>query len=413
MALDRGSTMTLSQGPVCSSDYNDNDMIANVSLVPRVRRLRVLATTVSLVSFASLAGAQTAPSTAGPNPTTSRNSSPVPASPTVSNANTAPATPKTSADPAATNNPATTSNSAATNSPAATSAGVTPTPGASNGASAAEQPSLPPPYPTAEPLPPAPVDTEPTRPSPELPEAEEPAIHEPPLPQSYLDRQAGEQPVPVPPPQPNRVAPRSSFWIGARPGIMVPMGSAWLDGLPVGDLCCVESARPFAEFASTGPSLGVEAGVRFGRHYQGFAYWEHAWLGAGTLGDAFGGQTGANSSVFGGGFRFNTHPDHIGMVLEISLGYRTFEAEWQNGTRLTASDDLFSTQLGFGAAWRINRYTSLELLLRIGGGSLTDIQWRFADGTTENALSASDRYGQYIPFGIQLASHWDVIRSDD
>jgi hypothetical protein len=404
MLLDHGSTMTLSQGPVCSSDYNDNDMTANVSLDSRVPRLRVVITMVSLVGSHSLAaGAQTAPAsttTTPPTPSSPSNPSPNPTSPTVPNAKTGPADPTTTANPATTSTPMP--------SAAMPSAAMP-----SNSAPAAGQPSLPPPYPTAEPLPPVPVDTEPSRPGPELPEAEEPAIHEPPLPQSYLDRQAGEQPAPVPPPQPNHVAPRSSFWIGARPGIMVPMGSAWLDGLPVGDLCCVESARPFAEFASTGPSLGAEAGVRFGRHYQGFAYWEHAWLGAGTLGDAFGGQTGANSSVFGGGFRFNTHPDHIGMVVEISLGYRTFEAEWQNGTRLTASDDLFSTQLGFGAAWRINRYTSLELLLRIGGGSLTDIQWRFADGTTENALSVSDRYGQYIPFGIQLASHWDVIRSDD
>lgn len=366
-------------------------MTVNVSLDPRVRRVRLLITVASMVSCHSLgawaqpgAAPATTPSAAPHNRATqdATTQDTGPSQPTGAPASAQPSPPSELAPPST----------------------GTQTPG---------EPSLPPPYPTAAPLPPAPVDTEPSRPEPEIPESEEPAIHEPPLPQSYLDRQAAGQPVAVPPPQPNHVAPRSSFWIGARPGIMVPMGSAWLDGLPVGDLCCVESARPFAEFASTGPSLGAEAGVRFGRHYQGFAYWEHAWLGAGTLGDAFGGQIGANSSVFGGGFRFNTHPDHIGMVVEISLGYRTFEAEWQNGTKLTASDDLFSTQLGFGAAWRINAYTSLELLLRVGGGSLTDIQWRFADGTTENALSISDRYGQYIPFGIQIASHWDVIRSDD
>ncbi len=379
--------MTLSQGRSTPLATMVHDMSTNVSSNLRPRRRKLLGlTAIGVGGFWGL------PVLAQPAPTPSANTS-VPA----------PAPSANTSAPAA-------APSANTSAPAATSADT----------------ATPPPYPTAEPLPPldesaapeAPASAEttgdlPTSPVPGQAETEpnEPTIFEPPLPQAYVNReQSGTL---VPPPPPRHVAPRSSFWAGVRPGVMVPMGSAWLDGEPLNDLCCIESARPLAEFASAGPSLGVEAGVRFGRHYQGFAFWEHAWLGSGTLENAFGGQDGADTTVFGGGFRFNTHPDGIGMVVEISLGYRTFEAQWNNGTRLTASDDLFSTQLGFGAAWRVNPYTSLELLLRIGGGALTDIKWRFADGTTENAVSRYDRYGQYIPFGLQLASHWDIVRSDD
>lgn len=242
------------------------------------------------------------------------------------------------------------------------------------------------------------------------------AIYEPPLPEprgtSNGDDGAMDD-APLPPPPTKHVAPRSSFWVGARPGVFVPLGAMWLDGEPVVDLCCTESVRPFSEFAGPGPSLGFDIGVRFARHYQAFAFGEHAWLSSGSLEDDFGGQTSASTSMFGGGFRFSTHPDTIGLLVEISLGYRTFEAEWESGTRLTAGDDLFSTRLGFGVEWRINPLTTLELLLIVGGGAFTDVEWTFADGTKRSALTGYDRYGQYIPFSLQLASHWDVISSDD
>lgn len=266
----------------------------------------------------------------------------------------------------------------------------------------------PPPYPAAPPI---------EAPSNDGLRADETAIYEPPVPQRARQARAAHavpyDDTPLPPPPPKHVAPRSSLWVGARPGLFVPLGAMWLDGEPIGDVCCAETVRPFSEFAGTGPSLGFDLGVRFARHYQAFAFWEHGWLSSGTLEDAFGGQSGATTSMFGGGFRFSTHPDAIGMVVEIAVGYRTFEAEWKHGTRLTASDDLFSTRIGFGVEWRINRLTSLELLLMAGGGAFTDVEWKFADGTTRNALTGYDRYGQYIPFGIQLASHWDVISSDD
>ena len=294
----------------------------------------------------------------------------------------------------------------------ATATGVAPTASAAPPAAPAPADAqLPPPYPTA----PATDAAPPTdaAPATEPPPAGD--IYEPPLPGGAAGNVNGDpvEEIPVPPPPSKHVAPRSSLWVGARPGLFVPMGAMWIDGEPLDDLCCVESVRPFSEFAGPGPSLGLDLGVRFARHYQAFAFWERAWLSSGGLEDAFGGQKNTSTSMFGGGFRFSTHPDAIGMVVELSLGYRTFEAEWESGTQLTASDDLFSTRLGFGVEWRINRLTTAELLLMVGGGAFTDVKWNFADGTSRDALTGYDRYGQYIPFGIQFASHWDVISSDD
>jgi hypothetical protein len=372
--------MTLSQGQLGSSDYNDKPMTAFVPPKSRTEQRTLLA--VSLLALVSAwsfsARAQSDATALGSVPAAAAAPDPV-----------APAASQTADQ------------------------------------TAASSPNLPPPYPTTEPLPPATDDPLPAEvmAPPEMDEPPggagqpganpaDPSIYEPPLPEAYIHRRDTAEPS-VPPPPPQHVAPRSSFWIGLRSGLMIPLGSAWLDGEPVGDLCCVESSRPLSEFARPGPSVGVEAGVRFGRHYQGFAFLEHASLNSGRLDGAFGRQSGTTSSVFGGGFRFNTHPDAIGMVVEVGLGYRRFEANWRNGTKLTAADDLFSTQLGFGVAWRVDPMLSAEFLMRVGGGSFTGIEWKFADGTKEAALSRYDRNGQYIPFGFHLALHWDLVRSDD
>lgn len=318
--------------------------------------------------------------------------------------------------------------------PAGVPAPVAPTAPATSASAAPITPPVtgaaPPPYPAAPELPPATAEQAKLEPAPEPPPpppapepvAESPAeggaIYEPPLPEPQLPGSASDPDAdvdagPLAPPPPKHVAPRSSLWVGPRPGVLVPLGSMWLDGEPIDDMCCIETVRPFTEFAGPGPSLGLDVGVRFGRHYQGFAFWERTWLGSGALENQFGGQKSASTQMIGAGFRFSTHPDAIGMLVEIAIGYRTFEAKWQSGTRLTASDDLFSTRLGFGVEWRVQKRTTVEALIMVGGGAFTDVKWQFADGTTRDALTSYDRYGQYIPFGLQVAAHWDVIASKD
>jgi len=184
----------------------------------------------------------------------------------------------------------------------------------------------------------------------------------------------------------------------------------WTDHGPV---CCVAYDRPFSEFASVGPAVELNGGARLARRFQVYAFYERAWLGSGSLEHEFGGQQGASTSAYGAGARFATHPDSWGLVVEMNVGYRTFEAEWENGTRLTPSDDLFSTRVGFGTEWRLNRATTVALMLVWGGGAFKDVTWTFADGSQADALGAFDTNGSYAPLGLQLAAHWDVFGSQN
>jgi hypothetical protein len=261
---------------------------------------------------------------------------------------------------------------------------------------AAEFPPAPPPYPQV-------ADTEPAA-------TQNPDVHEPPLPETYRGRKRDE---PLPPPMPQHVAPRASLWAGVRPTVVIPLGSMWTDRNWVNRYCCSQNPRPFSEFASAGPGLGVDVGARFGRNYQAFAFGEYAFLAAGPLEDAFGGQESTRTSIFGLGVRFSTHPDSVGFLIEMSLGYRSFEAKWKDGTKLTANDDLFSTRLGVGGIWQINKTTSVDVLFVLGGGAFTDVEWTFASGDDASALQGYDDRGQYIPLGFQVGVHWDLISSKD
>jgi hypothetical protein len=203
------------------------------------------------------------------------------------------------------------------------------------------------------------------------------------------------------------------LWAGIRPTVLLPLGTMWTDTEFVDQYCCSQSPRPFSEFASAGPGLGVDIGARFARNYQAFVFGEYTFLSAGPLENEFGGQDSVTTSIVGLGVRFSTHPDSLGFLIEMSLGYRSFRAEWKDGTTLTANDDIFSTRLGIGGIWQINPSTSLELLIVLGGGSFTDVEWTFADGDTASALIGYDERGQYIPLGFQVGVHWDIISSKD
>lgn len=304
-----------------------------------------------------------------------------------------------------------TSNEAPNAVPTPPNSSASPEPDSPDAPEEAAQPPLetPPPYPVVPDDPIPPEAQEPPVPEPAS-AAQQPAIHEPPLPQPY---RGASGVTPIPPPEPLHVAPRTSFWAGVRPTLTLPLGSMWTDREPEDYYCCTQNPRPFSEFATPGPGLELDVGMRFARNYQVFAFGEYAFLGAGPLDDAFGGQGTTTTSVFGLGVRFSTHPDSLGFLIEMSLGYRSFEATWKDGTKLSANDDLFSTRLGIGGIWQVNDNMSVDLLFVLGGGSFTDIEWTFADGSSSGALSGYDDRGQYIPLGFQLGVHWDIVRSKD
>lgn len=265
-------------------------------------------------------------------------------------------------------------------------------PDASPDASSAEPPPVNP-----EPLPPSKPRVHPQRPP-------GPPIFEPPLPTPYV---YGEPPKP---PAPHHVAPRQSFWLGARTGWLFPTGSLWQDGESVHGYCCAYYNRGFDDFARSGPFTELDLGARLGRHYNVFGLWEWSFLRKGDeLGDEFGGQKSARSHFLGAAMRFSTDPDDLGLLVEIAVGWRRFSAEWNNGTEFTATDDFLNTRIGLGADIRLNRNWSLEPMITIGGGFFGSGEWRLADGSKEGAFSLLDQQAQHVPITLQVGVHYDAF----
>jgi hypothetical protein len=244
-------------------------------------------------------------------------------------------------------------------------------------------------------------------PPPQTPVAGKPgAVYEPPLPASYA---AIEPPLP---PVPKHVAPLTSLWVGGKLGWAFPSGEAWRDGRWIDNTAYILESRPFADFATSGPKTELNVGARLGRRYNVFAHWEYANLGTGeALPDDLGGQNRGHMNFLGGGFRFSSDPDEVGVLVEAVIGYRGFTASWQNGTELEAVDSFLNTRLSFGADIRLSPLLSLSPMLGLSGGFFEEVTWKFADGTTANALSDFDTFAQHTVITLDLGAHFDVIRS--
>lgn len=258
---------------------------------------------------------------------------------------------------------------------------------------------------------PEPAETQPEGPSPVRPAAPtapaENEVFEPPLPGPALDLE------PPPPPTPNHRSPRTSLVVGARGGWLFPAGSLWRDGYVQDRYCCRYQDRNWSDFASSGPAIELDVGARLARSYTVFGFWELGSLGTGeALGDEFGGQDRGLSHHLGGGLRFSTDPNDLGMLIEVGLGYRRFEAGWESGTELLAQD-AFSTRIGLGMSIRLNRNVVLSPMALLGGGSFNRIEWTFADGTKRGAFAELSSSGQYTTASLQMGAHFDLLGSKD
>jgi hypothetical protein len=227
-------------------------------------------------------------------------------------------------------------------------------------------------------------------------------IYEPPPPPTL------EAPAP-PPLTPNYVAPKTAFWAGLRVSYFVPFGTLWFDGAYDGVGGLTYRRRLFSAYASPGPAAEVDLGARLGRRYNVFALWEHASLGTGNLDpDSFGGQQRGATNLYGVGFRFSTQPDTVGFLLEIGVGYRTFDAYWADGTQLSLRDTFFDGRIGLGADIRVNKWLSLSPMVVFGGGAFTSGEFS-GPSVSGNAYTPFDQEGQYGTLALQLGAHADVF----
>jgi hypothetical protein len=249
-------------------------------------------------------------------------------------------------------------------------------------------------------------------------EPREPAEQRPPVQQGVPPRVGVYEPPPPgyyptiyeppPPPKPRHVAPKYSFWVGARLGWFVPFGDLWAQSVPGSGGRSFEGVG-FSEYASSGPMFEVDVGARLGRHYNVFLAWERAMLGTGSAEpDAHGGQETGDTDFYAIGLRVSSDANRVGFLTEINLGYRRFRARWSDGTELHLTDAPLEFRLGLGADIRLGPAFSLSPMVTLGVGAFGAAEWQHPNGDTEDATLPGDRSAGHGWLTLQIGGHFDL-----
>ena len=209
---------------------------------------------------------------------------------------------------------------------------------------------------------------------------------------------------PPPPPKPKHRAPKTAFWLGARVGYFVPFGNLW-------QLYSPPNYDPvkWSGYGSNGPMFELDIGARFSRHYNVFFAWERATLGTGSEApDANGGQKRGSTDYYAVGLRFSSDADRVGFLTEIDLGWRRFQAEWQDGTRLELSEAPLEFRIGLGADIRVTPFFSLSPMVTLGAGSFGKAEWESPSGKKTDAFLPGDEVAGHGWLTLQLGGHFDI-----
>ncbi len=223
-------------------------------------------------------------------------------------------------------------------------------------------------------------------------------VVEPPIPSVY---------EPPPPPEPRHVAPRTAFWAGLRLGWFLPFGDIYARCQD--RACYYVDSVPWRRYASPGPMLELDAGVRLGRNYVVFALWERSWLGAGDA--PLHGQEGGPTDFWAAAVRFSSNPDGVGFLTEIAFGYRRARLDLGEGGELRLEDAPFEARLGVGADIRVNEMLSLSPLLTLGVGRFDEVTQVAPDGTRTDWLRDYDPIA-HGSLTLQVGGHFDLFGTD-
>ncbi len=237
-----------------------------------------------------------------------------------------------------------------------------------------------------------------------------PAPFEPPLP--------GRPPFePPPPPATRHLAPKTALWVGARVGWFFPFGNVWADARTVSQAeqsYFVLEGRPWRDYASSGPLLEIDLGVRLSRAYSVFALWERAQLGSGSTESELergGEQDGAESDFWGVGLRANSDPNRVGFVTEVSIGYRRARTFFTNDTEYQFTEAPFEARLGLGAEVRLSPFASISPLLTVGVGGFGSARAVDADNRARSLTGPLDEVDGHAWLTLQVGGHFDLLRS--
>jgi hypothetical protein len=152
--------------------------------------------------------------------------------------------------------------------------------------------------------------------------------------------------------------------MGARLGYM-GFGGGFYGGTNNGG----EYTETTGNLVSPGPSLQLDVGVRLGRRYVPFVFYERDFLRAGRRFDGDGAT--AYSDFYGIGFRYTAGDvNSAGFLTELSIGYRNVSITDNGQTYTMTAFELF--RLGLGAEVRLSTLFVLSPMISISTGSMTD-----------------------------------------
>jgi hypothetical protein len=191
-----------------------------------------------------------------------------------------------------------------------------------------------------------------------------------------------------------RVADDHAFWTGLRFGGFIPYGGLYAERSLV--------TTPFQHVATGGPAIELDVGVRFGRCFVGYGFFEHVWLGRGTSPawtTPHDGQVGAAMQAAGIGLRWISDPARFGLVADVGLSYRWFSANWADETKVRMHG-FGDVRVGGGASVRVARHVSLVPLLTVYTGAFSQ---RSLDGQPLGQSASS-----YIATALTLGGYLDL-----
>lgn len=236
-----------------------------------------------------------------------------------------------------------------------------------------------------------------------------PGAYEPPPPGGYY---YGPAPVwePPPPPKPRHRAPKTAFWLGGRVGYFVPFLNLLARRVSAQSYDEVK----WSEYASSGPLFELDIGARFSRHYNVFFTWEHASLGTGDADAASNAwaisseQTSASTDYYAIGLRFSSNADKVGFLTEINLGWRRFNAEWDDGTQLRMYEAPLEFRIGLGADIRVTTFFSLSPMVTLGAGAFGGGELERQNGQKSDPFLPGDEAAGHGWATFHLGGHFDI-----
>lgn len=169
---------------------------------------------------------------------------------------------------------------------------------------------------------------------------------------------------------------------------------------------------PWSDYAGSGVLIEGDVGVRLGRYYTLFGFWERGELGSGDAeADLHGGQDGANTDFWGVGLRASSNANSVGLLTEVAIGYRQAKTQWEDGTELRFTDGVLEGRIGFGADIRIDPMFSISPMLTVGVGAFGEIRRVQPDGSSFSETGLRDEADSHAWLTLGIGGHADLFGS--